>query len=267
MTYPSPDTLGAAGLEIAVDGAVLTVTLNRPESRNAQTPAMWRALAAVGAAVDDAVRVVVLRGAGASFSAGLDRAMLTPQGIDGERTFPEMAAGTLEDFDATVGSYQEGFTWLRDPRFVSIAAVQGHAVGAGFQLALACDLRIVAEDAQLCMKEPALGLVPDLTGTKPLVEAVGYARALEICATARWVAADEAARIGIALEAVPVAGLDARVAELVTALTSAPHGAVSATKALLQSAGALDLAAQSAAERRAQHGRFRALLAAAGGAS
>ena len=76
---------------------------------------------------------------------------------------------------------------------MSIAAVQGHAIGAGFQLALACDLRILADDAKLCMKEPALGLVPDLTGTKPLVDIVGLPRAIELCLTARTVAAEEAA--------------------------------------------------------------------------
>src|SRR5207342_1122800 len=96
-----------------------------------------------------------------------------------------------------------GFTWLTDPRFISIAAVQGPAVGAGFQLALACDLRIVAEDVKFCMKEPALGLVPDLTGTKPLVDLVGYSRALEICVTARQVPALEAAALGIVTAAVP----------------------------------------------------------------
>ena len=67
--------------------------------------------------------------------------------------------------------------------------MRGYAIGAGFQLALSCDLRVVADDAQFSMKESALGLVPDLTGTKPLVESVGYARALEICATARMVGA------------------------------------------------------------------------------
>ena len=113
---------------------------------------------------------------------------------------------------ATIDAYQRGFTFLRDPRFVSIAAVQGYAIGAGFQLALSCDLRVVTEDAQFCMKESALGLVPDLTGTKPLVECVGYARALEICATARMVGAAEAVDIGLALAAVPAdrAGRDGR---------------------------------------------------------
>ena len=62
-----------------------------------------------------------------------------------------------EEMSATIDDYQQGFTFLRDPRFVSIAAVQGYAIGAGFQLALSCDLRVVADDAQFCMKESALG--------------------------------------------------------------------------------------------------------------
>ena len=169
-----PDELAASGLRYDVSGAVATVTLDRPDVRNAQTPRMWRALAAIGAEIPDAVRIVVLRGAGQSFSAGLDRAMLDPRGVEGESVFG-MLAGSDDEASATIDAYQQGFTWLRDPRFVSIAAVQGHAIGAGFQLALSCDLRVLATTPSLAMKESALGLVPDLTGTKPLVEAVGYA--------------------------------------------------------------------------------------------
>ena len=77
-----------------------------------------------------------------------------------------------------------------------IAAVQGHAVGAGFPLAPACDLRIVADHVQFAIRETALGLVPDLGGTKPLVDAVDYPRALEICATGRPVGAQEAPACG-----------------------------------------------------------------------
>ncbi len=79
---------------------------------------------------------------------------------------------------------------------------------------------------RFCMKESALGLVPDLTGTKPLVECVGYARALEICATARTVEADEAQRIGLVAAVVPAEQLDATVADLVGALTAPMAGAV-----------------------------------------
>ena len=97
-----------------------------------------------------------------------------------------------DQLDATITAFQRGFTWLRDERVISIAAVQGHAVGAGFQLALACDLRMVADDARFAMRETSLGLVPDLTGTAPLVRAIGYSRALEVCVTGRWIGAEEA---------------------------------------------------------------------------
>ena len=137
--------------------------------------------------------------------------------------------------------------------------MQGYAIGAGFQLALSCDLRVVAEDAQFSMKEPALGLVPDLTGTKPLVEAVGYQRALEICATARMVGAEEAVAIGLALTAVPADRLDTTVADLAQALTAPVAGAVTETKALLQSAAEQDLETQRRLEREAQVRRFREL--------
>jgi enoyl-CoA hydratase/carnithine racemase len=222
---------------------------------------MWRTLADVGAGLPDDVRVVVVRGAGHSFSAGLDRSMLDPADTSGE----ESVAGLLRLSDAemaeAIDAFQRGFTFLRDPRFVSIAAVQGYAIGAGFQLALACDLRIVTDDAQLCMKETALGLVPDLTGTKPLVESVGYARALEICATARMVGAAEAVDIGLALAAVPAAELDATVADLVAALTAPMAGAVRETKALLQGAADRSLDEQRRLEREAQTRRFREVAA------
>jgi enoyl-CoA hydratase/carnithine racemase len=254
-------TLGRAGLALQLDGAVATITLDRPAVRNAQTPLMWRTLADVGAGLPDDVRVVVVRGAGHSFSAGLDRSMLDPANTSGE----ESVAGLLRLSDAAmadaIDAFQRGFTFLRDPRFVSIAAVQGYAIGAGFQLALACDLRIVTDDAQLCMKETALGLVPDLTGTKPLVESVGYARALEICATARMVGAVEAVDIGLALAAVPAAELDATVADLVAALTAPMAGAVRETKALLQGAAERSLDDQRRLEREAQTRRFREVAA------
>ena len=147
---------------------------------------MWLALGELGASLPDDVRVVVVTGEGDTFSAGLDRAMLDPANA-GEGTVLGLLALSDEEASARIEEFQRGFTWLRDPRFVSIAKVRGHAIGAGFQLALSCDLRVVADDAKFSMKESALGLVPDLTGTKPLVEHVGYARALEICATARVV--------------------------------------------------------------------------------
>jgi len=256
----TPESLAAVGLLHQQAGPVASITLNRPEVRNAQTPAMWRALAELGASLPEETRVVVVRGAGPTFSAGLDRTMLDPTADAGD---VETVAGLLAlddaEISATIDAYQQGFTFLRDPRFVSIAAVQGYAVGAGFQLALACDLRVVADDAQFAMLESSLGLVPDLTGTKPLVDSVGYARALEICVTARMVGAAEAVAIGLALTAVPAAELDATVADLAGALTAAVPGVVSETKTLLAGAAQRDLDEQRRLEREAQVRRLREL--------
>jgi enoyl-CoA hydratase/carnithine racemase len=261
MPYPRPDLLAEAGLRLEIDGPKLTVTLNRPEVRNAQTPAMWRALAAIGADLEPDVRVVVLRGEGPSFSAGLDRQMMTPDGIPGEPTFADIAAQPDAEADATIAAFQAGFSWWRRSQVVSIAAVQGAAVGAGFQLALACDLRVIAEDARFSMREPALGLVPDLGGTKPLVDIVGYARALEICATTRWVEAAEAVDLGLATVRVPHRQLESTVNDLAAALMEAPAGSVRATKALLLGAGDRTYEDQLAAERTAQLERLRELAA------
>ncbi len=264
-----PDELATAaataGLAVHVAGRRLDVVLDRPDRRNAQTPATWRALAAVGHWAREVADVAVLRAAGPSFSAGLDRRALTPGGIEGERGLPELAALPPAELDATIAGFQEGFTvWGQGP-FVSVAAVQGHAVGAGFQLALACDVRIAADDARFAMREPALGLVPDLGGTAPLVEAVGFARAVDICATARWVDAAEALRIGLVQAVVPPGELAAAVDAFAAAVLAHPAAAVRATRSLLAGAATRERPEQLAAERSAQGDRLRALVREAAG--
>jgi enoyl-CoA hydratase/carnithine racemase len=241
--------LTGAGLELRIDGSVATVTLARPQRRNAMTPAMWHGLARIGAALPGQIRAVVIRGAGPSFCAGIDLRMFSADGIPGEERGPGPADPGFED---SIAGFQAGFTWLRSPAFVSVAAVQGHAIGAGFQLALSCDLRVLTQDARLCMKEPALGLVPDLTGTKPLVDIVGLPRAIELCLTARTVDAREAAELRLAELVVPAAELDGAVADLVAALLSTDTAAARATKALLRQAPGNTLEQQAAAERAAQ---------------
>ncbi|WP_030264666.1 enoyl-CoA hydratase/isomerase family protein [Streptomyces violens] len=250
------------GVRLTVDDAVATVTLTNPAKRNAQSPALWRALAEAGQQLPGSVRVVVLRGEGKSFSAGLDRQAFTPEGFEGEPSFLEMGRGPEHEMDALIAEYQEAFTWWRRNDIVSVAAVQGHAIGAGFQLALACDLRVCAQDVQFAMRETSLGLVPDLTGTKPLVHLVGYARALEICATGRYVHAEEAERTGLANLVVPADQLDGAVTDLAAALLAAPRDAVIETKALLAGAVTRSLDEQRAAERAAQGRRLRDLAGA-----
>ncbi|HET7016822.1 MAG TPA: enoyl-CoA hydratase/isomerase family protein [Streptosporangiaceae bacterium] len=240
----SQTELADGALRLAVDDQVATITLSRPERRNAVTPAIWLALAEIGASLPERVRVVVVRAEGPSFCAGIDLKVLAEASSTGASTAP------LDE--EQIAGYQAGYLWLANPAIVSIAAVQGHAIGAGFQLALACDVRILADDAKFCMKEPALGLVPDLTGTKPLVELVGLPRAIELCLTTRTVEAGEAIALRLAELMVPASELDAAVGDLVAALLATDAAAARATKALLAQAGGNTLEQQAAAERQAQ---------------
>jgi enoyl-CoA hydratase/carnithine racemase len=243
-----------AGFTVQITDGVARITLSRPDRRNPQTPDTWIWLGRVGADLPGDVRVVVVAGAGPSFSAGLDRTLLA----DGSaiQSLARMPAASAEEI---LARWQAGFGWLAEPRLVSIAAVQGHAVGAGFQLALACDLRVVGDDVAMRMAEPGLGLVPDLGGTKRLVELVGYSRAAHICLTGASVGAEEAVRSGLATVVAPADGLPDAVDEVVAAVLARPRDAVIETKALLRAAGGRNQQAQEAAERGAQYRRLRDL--------
>src|SRR5690242_14291218 len=109
------------GVRLTVDDAIATVTLTNPAKRNAQSPALWRALTKAGRALPGSVRVVVLRAEGQSFSAGLDRQMFTPEGIEGEPTFVDLARSSDATLDATIAEYQEAFTWWRQSDILSVA--------------------------------------------------------------------------------------------------------------------------------------------------
>ncbi len=259
---PTDEELSRARLRLAVRGPVAHITISRPDRRNAMTGRTWTTLAHIGQTLPEDVRIVVIDGDGDIFSAGIDLGMFSPEGVDGERSMVAgLADGTASDAEVRdyIAGLQEGFLWLRRPDLVTVAAVRGHAIGAGFQLALSCDLRILADDAQLCMKEPALGLVPDLTGTKPLVDIVGVNRAVEICLTARRVGAQEARDLGLAELVVPADELSGAVDDVVAALLATDRAAATATKALLQQAAGNTLQQQAEAERAAQAARLAAL--------
>lgn len=245
-----------SGVRLECDGPVATVTLCRPDVLNAQTPAMWTALREFSEGLPGDVRVVIVRGEGRAFSAGLDLSVATGEGAN---SFTEMARLSPQESADRIHRFQMGFTWLRRPDIVSIAAVQGYAIGAGFQLALACDLRVLTDDAQLWMAEVNLGLVPDLGGTKRLVELVGYARALEICATGRRLGAAEAERLGLANIVVPAADLEGATADLAAAVLAGPRDAIIELTALLAGAADRSYADQDLAEREAQTRRIRDL--------
>jgi enoyl-CoA hydratase/carnithine racemase len=245
-----------AGFRVDVRDEVCTVTLNRPERLNCQSPRTWDELIRVQRALPGTVRVVVIRGEGRAFSAGLDRGLFTDPSGAGLLALPRLPR---DEATARIAHWQQAFDWTSRPALVSIAAVQGHAIGGGFQLALGTDIRIVAEDAQFTMAEPTLGIVPDLGGTKRLVDLVGYSLAADICLTGRRVAADEALRIGLASRVVANDELDAAVDETVAALLRVHREASAETKALLLRASRRSQDEQQAAEREAQYRRLRAL--------
>ena len=246
------------GVRYDLDGPVATVTLCRPEVLNAQTPAMWAELGNISRKLPGSVRVVIVRGEGRAFSAGLD---LSVARGEGDSSLGRLAQLSPEQSADRIAGFQSAFTWLRHPSIVTIAAVHGHAIGAGFQLALNCDMRVLADDARFSMAEVTLGLVPDLGGTKRLAELVGPSRALEICVTGRRIPADEADRLGLATAVVPGDQLDDAVADLAAAVLAADRSAVSEIKGLLTGVGTRTYAEQDRAEREAQTRRLRELLA------
>lgn len=210
-------------------------------------------------ALPGTVRVLLVRGEGTSFSAGLDRCMLSPDGIPGVPNLADLAGRSEAAATAEIAGFQEAFGVFARPSLVTVALVQGHAVGAGFQLALACDVRIAAEDAQFTMAEVNLGLVPDLGGTKRLVELVGYSRAAAICLTGTRVSAPEAFQLGLVAAVVPGEQLTAAGQQFVDRILSLPRDAVTEIKALLLRAADRSQAEQERAEREAQYRQLRLL--------
>lgn len=226
------------------DGAIVRLALNRPDKLNAQTPAMWLHLANVlgpRLVADATIRVLILEGRGRSFSAGIDittfttpTTSTTPTTGGGEPRSglgdPSAAADPVE----AVRAVQRGFEWLETAPFVTIAKVHGHALGAGMQLALACDLRIVADDVVMGLLETNWGLMPDLGGTVWLPRLVGPARALELMVTAARLGPGELDRLGIVNRVVARDDLDKEVDELAAVIAARPPLAVRGAKAAIR---------------------------------
>jgi enoyl-CoA hydratase/carnithine racemase len=221
--------------EISVerDGGVVRLTLNRPDKLNAQTVEMWNYLARLGTelAADDTIRALVVAGAGRSFSAGIDISTFTTP--PSQSPTGEAIAPVRSDVDGIL-AIQTAFSWLEAAPYPTIAKVQGHAYGAGMQLALACDLRIVADDVRMGLLELHWGLMPDLGGTVWLPRLVGPAKALEIILTAARLPADELLALGVVNRVVPRDELDRTVDELVAGLLARPPLAVQGAKAAVR---------------------------------
>ena len=255
----SSDLLERGHVSVERQGPIVTVTLDRPEARNAQTPATWEALAAIGdSCAGGETALVVFRGSGSAFSAGLDRRMFTPEGIPGEASLAQLAAMDDDVMAERIADFQRAFLWQRESPALTVAAVHGPAIGAGFQLALACDILLATPSATFAMRETSYGLVPDLAGTQPLVRSVGYARAVDLCATGRTVTAEEGYALGFVTRV--VGDLDDALAEVTAAVGNAPRGAVADLLPLLSAAEGSERADQARTERLAQVVRLRTLL-------
>lgn len=181
------------------DGGVADVRLNRPDKMNALDTDMFRALNATTEelAADPSLRCVVLSGEGRSFCAGLDFS-----GFQGMTDRSEPSSDDPADIVAvsdgriTHHGQQAVYGWTELPVPV-IAAVHGHALGGGIQLALGADIRIVAPDAKLSVLEIRWGLIPDMTGTQALINLVGLDVAKELTFTGRTVSGEEAVALGL----------------------------------------------------------------------
>jgi enoyl-CoA hydratase/carnithine racemase len=228
-----------------VDG-VADVRLNRPEKRNALDGAMFQALIDVGEelARDTRVRAVVLSGEGASFCAGLDLATFQEMGAT-----PGRVGGSIGELDGRIThrGQQAAWVWHIMPA-PTIAAVTGHALGGGCQIAVGCDLRVVAPDAQLSVLEIRWGLTPDMTITHLLPQLVGLDVAKELTFTGRTVSGTEAVRIGLATRCAD--NPRAEALEIATEIAGKSPHAVQGAKALLNRALSTSAAQQFADERR-----------------
>ena len=211
-----------AEVETSREGAVLTVTLNRPDVLNALNAVTHKALAAAlkDARADD-VRAVVLTGAGRGFCVGQDLTEFREAGDIGTHLR---------------STYHPNIKAIRALEKPVIAAVNGAAAGAGLSLACACDLRIASDQATFVPAFVNVGLVPDSGGTFFVTRLVGQARAFEWLCSGRRLSAAEAQQWGVVSEVVEGDALAARAAEIAAELASLPTRAIGMTKRLLDRA-------------------------------
>jgi len=214
-------------ITVAVADGIARITLNRPAERNAMTQQMGheivRAVADVNA--DPEARVVVIRGAGKGFCSGADlRTLGTETGAAG-------AAGAAEGLGGNENFYRL-FLSIRDLKVPSIAAINGHAVGAGLCFALGADIRVMHRDAKVGVTFVRLGIHPGMAATWTLPRLVGPAVAAELLCSGRLVGAEEALSIGLANR---IAGddFDEVVKELAAAIAAAAPIAVRTVKQTL----------------------------------
>jgi enoyl-CoA hydratase/carnithine racemase len=214
-------------------GTVRHVVLNRPEKRNAFDGDLVLATGeALRAAADDpGVHCVVLRGTGPMFSSGMDLAALAA------------VAERPDELRAFRRACIEAWNLAESMEKPTVCAIQGACIGGAMELALACDLRVMAEDAIVGMPEVRVGLIPDVGGSSRLPQVVGLGRAKELIMTGKLVGAEEAERIGLVNRVAPAAGLEAATQALVDELLACAPVAVGLAKRAMDASARPALAA------------------------
>jgi enoyl-CoA hydratase/carnithine racemase len=244
----APDTASTSSefetLELHRDGPVAWLRLDRPGKLNSFTVRMWHELRTLGQEIreDETIRALVVMGKGRAFSSGIDTSVFTSGGTDDSlQSGPD--AGTRHA-DPTVDGIlraQESYSWLESARYPTIAAVHGYALGAGLQLALACDIRIFARGTQVGLLEHKYGILPDLGGTQRLPRVVGAGKAKELIWTAARIDAEEAYRIGLCERLVEAEELEKEAEALASVIAAQPPLAVQGAKRAVAASGRLPI--------------------------
>jgi 2-(1,2-epoxy-1,2-dihydrophenyl)acetyl-CoA isomerase len=231
----APSTTGPDVL-YTLEGAVARIELNRPHALNAWTPDMGRALlsAVRQAAEDDAVRAVLITGAGKAFSSGADVKVPRDETADG--------APDLSSWLRTI--YNPVIMAIRSTPKPFVAAAQGACAGLGVSLALACDLVLASEDAYLLLAFIRIGVMPDAGATAFLAERVGLARANELCMLGEKLPATKAEQWGLINAVHPAPELRSAAVALSERLAAAPTVAIGSMKFALTTAAQAGLQAQ-----------------------
>lgn len=212
-------------IRLTREGGVVTLAFNRPETRNSMTPPMGKEVVRAVEEIrhDASVRVVVLTGTGKAFSSGGNLTMLAQDaGVSSATAAPAMTYSPREFYGQ--------FLTIRDLPVPTIAAINGHAIGAGLCIALACDMRIAVADAKMGMTFTKLGIHPGMGATYTLPRLIGTARACELFFTGRLLDADEAERLGIINRAVAREQFEQAVRALAQEIASAGPFAVRLVK-------------------------------------
>ncbi|MBK5288239.1 MAG: enoyl-CoA hydratase/isomerase family protein [Acidimicrobiia bacterium] len=220
-------------LRLEIDGHVAHLILDRPDKLNSFTIEMWRELRELGqglVADPGPIRSLIVIGSGRAFSSGIDTSVFSGGGQDGIAGGADGGTRHPNPMVDGIMRTQEAFSWLEDAPFATIAAARGYALGAGLQIALACDIRIFARGISVGLLEHKYGIIPDLGGTQRLPRIVGTGKAKEMIFTAARIDAEESLRIGLCEQVVPDEELEEAAQKLADRIAAQPPLAVREAK-------------------------------------